>query len=576
MKKLSINQRRQYSIDNEDFNSKDNFDVHRIKRSFVSLTFLYITIDPFAAYKHEDLGLKKVRKVYQQPLLQLPVTCSDRLRECWWNWQLLMCSAFCTKNLLTAALTYTLIKDSQLFKLKQNNLELYDGLENLRYHLGDCLLATPDLSILVHGFIGAFSLIVICFLPYYYAKRPIDLLPVRFFLKPYHEIRRIDTTIEAKFDFIQNFLIFRSQMSGSMATQTYNNDETFIHRKRLPSLNNLLTSSNLFEPLKTESSIYRLDFDRIANQLRSLDALRHYRWQFRPAFYSLDNYEGIASTFARLMALFYLMNIMNSLIIWPLLYQFLTSQICAKKKIMADQCTFRSAFGYLEIFDICQVIYLLLQMFCHYSTMNIMIVVMAKYQFDMIDTLKSDLEESLDKLRHINKYSERYKKRREDFVDNLLTETLIKQQLFEDHMEQSIDFLTECLTVIMINNVIAVTMSSIYKTLKLSFSNLDNVLFIVVWAYLDYLLLICAIFLAKLNEIKKLDYSILAETYQHAIQSNLASPNDSLAALWRRIVFNFRVEERFSISPFGIKLNYQTMLSINFVLISLASVIKSI
>lgn len=395
------------------------------------------------------------------------------------------------------------------------------------------------------------------YLPYIYTIRPMDASIIRLIMNPVREIKRIDAVIEEKFI---DLLAMIDSHNDTQKGCWLDNDR-----------------------IRMIPDWFRQDRMRKEHELRNvLMYEKDLSWSLRPASFYYKNLKKLYLVMICESSSFVIVSNLFGMLICPYLLMLSFERRCLEKKLSGD-CSFMEVYSGADALSLIEVVALISQsIFIFNSVAGYIIKVVAGGVIN-VNNMRTDFELYLGHLREVN--SLLFKrgilldvKTRENLslsLDVCLIRILVKIDVLLDEIRRNATFIkdsVQCLIVIaggtIISALLAAEADGDVRTFR-------YVLFVIVWVITNVVGLACSYLFAKLINLDKFNWSILAEVMRHDMTQTNSFLSSKIRAAWHRFVISNALNDgRNSINPMGFRLDFKKVLELNFMILSFAVLLR--
>lgn len=559
--------------------------IRKYTKHFTKWVLFMFDIDPHCIYKgtHHNSHLAKYR---QYSLKELRIDPSnDKLPRNLKIIKRVILIHLLIKYLINCFVQMMKYKISEDHKSKNLNVDykqnqayrFFDSLGNL---FGNPLSELTGVSLMVYSALIVGFVYAIGYLPYYFSYNPADAVNLRFLLDPQREIKRIDILIRNKLD----------------------EYAMFINSRKFPLKENYLNRydrrNSIYRPICFKSVHYTNQTkDNLTSLDRQMNVLNHERsriWKMRPASYDWERYKELHMNIFIFQIAGWTIGITLLCHIPQLI---ISAATVGKCQIMysRENCTFSEVFNWR---DILAFIELSIGVYCFGILIVFDIITIISNticQLESARSIREDLSKYLNDIRTFNrkngeKNSISYSNSElialnealDKFGEQLMAEMLlylIKTTLSEVDLKSNAIYITQIVESFLITFAMGILSSLLSSRLNgLDIRIFRMGVFMATIAGANLILATSAFVYAKITDNEKIGWSILA---QNSIRSSFeskeygSSENDVFTTGWRKLILSRGLsDERNAISVFGMKITFKRVLELNFLVISLISLIR--
>lgn len=545
------------------------YDKIRYKLIRLSIIFSIIVFnwDPFLCYKR---GNKQLRdRFYRLPELRVRQNYMDRLRKICTKYFFGFLAYIVIKYLILASALSIIhtSKRSSLANHSRNFHDIVDIAHKTNLFFGNFLDSTGDTASFIFIFLPLCILHSIFYTSWSFNHEPIDALYLRLGISPIPEIKRIDLVIVEMLDSIEI---------------TVNNLLYKISKLNDPKFNDYYQKQSI-----------QWARDELLNLVDIISDLRLTKASMRPAVY---NAEYLRKMFDIILyfALVIIIICHPWVSYYPLdLYRYGRRLTCEEKfqttnELLCQQLNPPTKRNLMMLIELALVIYLVGYMM---GMLTFQILANVKIQLKSIHNMNEDLDDCLISLKKANQTDSMIDNHGEQNgesnygklsigIERKLLKTWIKLRITDDETQRNFSFVSRILSVYLSTIIYSITLMLFFSTNSKDSTPLAlyrYLLFGTQWGLFNFVSLACSASYTNAKQVEKKAWSVLAQMYIRACRLNVPFHRGFLAIHWIKLVRSRRLSMngktvRF-LNLFGI--TYQSVLQMNFVLVSLYSILKT-
>lgn len=556
--------------------------------------FFILNIDLFLIYKDTFRGASSAKyRIYQLPELRLESNSFDRLRA---KCNIVTRVAYIylpLKFMFTAMQTVfdRLNPDSRPIEL---DLGIYS--KYIAYLLGRPLATIPGASIFIYTGVGITLLYGYILCPMSCLHKPIRLTTMRLFFDPNREIRRIDIMIA---DYLKDFMSIESNSNQE-------NTSKFNQRRATGGI----ALSIPDRTPSTQSTLGLAQFNHMS--------------ELRPATYT-EEYFVKAHHLALMVVLFVSFGgLVDSFVLPLVVTPIARERNCLKKSIPLAVCSLKDAFNAQEIVALVEVTMGVSAGLAIFFAQTVMVVINLFFQLTLASSVEADLSKCLKVVRNfrgdlelrnsmckfgvnsttrcdmsftdsyhgqmsaISPIHRRFRAARDltRQVETTLLRTLVKLVISEREIKESAQASAKFVEAILLS--MGVSLIGAFIGMKVDGEQMRvfrNIALLFIWWATNSVLLGCAYVFSQTIKVEKVAWSILAhlkaeeikissDRLIYAMSLGRGAFDETLVDQWTKLVTSYGLSDaRNSVRPFGLSITYGRTLRINFLALSLASLI---
>lgn len=607
--KIIINDRRSIEVRKDEIEQREedsfflakDFPLYVKHTNFVtSLCLMLIDYDPHSIYK----GTNKVShlakyRLYLSKELRMDDNSKGNVKQKVNKVKIIILIYLVIKYTLICTIQIIRYSISQDIRLKSSNeientdptLKFLDWLGNL---IGNPLVALTGVSLMIYsgfivGFVYSFG-----YLPYYFTYNPVDAVSLRFMLDPQREVKRVDMLIKQKLDEFASFINMQRDPLRESYLISY--DERYLsnihHQANSHRKNNEL---NIYQKDENENNLVFLN-----KQMNILNEERCRIWKMRPEYYSSGSFKQLQTNVLR--------SCINSVIIGIIILSILPKALFyraahGKCQLMYSReiCTINEVFNWRDLLSYAE---LLIGIICLGIIIVFEILTIISNTFCQLRAAESMKEDLIDYLSLIRKFNSMNDEQRvinstkmtienikyepsnqssehldKQLMSKMLT-YLIKLSLTEVDVRLNSIYMTQILESFLITLAMLLLSSLFANRLNgLDMRSFRTTVITGTILGLNVLLIACAFVYARVIDTEKIGWSILA---QNSIRTDYLSAkfdsyhNDIFTLSWQKLILSGGLrDKRNAICVFGLDINFKRVLELNFLVISLISLLKT-
>lgn len=535
-----------------------------ILRKFFNFILLFAQIDPFSIYEKDNFSCARRQQyhIYQSSSLQIKSNRSMEKTKKSLRWlSLILCGYLSFKFMCTCLVQLALDR-----RFKNNHLggpikpegerridELFmNFLVQCAYLIGNPLKSMLGISLFIYLSLVVALVYGFVVIPHIQSTEPFDAITLRFMLDPLRELRRIDLVIEEQLIILLN--------------------------------DNPRSSNRLV--LCQVPFIYTM---RPSNY--------HSSW-----FYELYRYSTLSIILGTIAASTTLLSFV------PILLYSSAQQGLCKKTIFNATCSIRDIWREFSKQDLVALVELYLGMSLALLVFFNQIALLAFSlicQLRSTASMKQDLERCLSLIaahscssRGLRRFTflHRFRgsevhiangpsKSDEHRLGVTLLRTLIRLLVTKGELRRNANFASRLVESFLSSIGVSLVLALVGERLDdLQIVWLRNVIIITLWMASNLVLLVCANAFARILDLQRVSWSILArlemfyepaQSAQASIWSRADSDIGTIISHWRRLVCSGALSDlRNSVRPFNMSITYKRAIRLNFLAISFASLVK--
>lgn len=575
----------------------ENFPQYvRVTNLLTSLCLMLINYDPHSIYK----GTNKVShlakyRLYLSDELRID-DCKNDLKQKANIAKFIILIYLVTKYIVICIIQiirYSISQDN-LNALENTNqtLKFLDYLGSL---IGNPLSALTGISLMIYsgfivGFIYSFG-----FLPYYFTYNPVDAISLRFMLDAQREIKRVDMLIKQKLDDFASFINMQRYPLRDDYLIIY--DERYFSDYQQNSNYHKNNKLNIHQKDENENHLMFLN-----QQMNILNEERSRIWKMRPEYYSSETFKQLETNVFRSQ----INSVAIGIIILCILPESLLNRATHGKCQLIysrEICSINDVFNWRDLLAFAELLFGIICLGIIIVFEIITIISNNLCQLRTANNMKEDLTDYLSTIRKLNimkeekrvlnypnikmsirnnKYhsSNQYADHLEKQLMGKMLRYLIKLSLTEVdvrlnsvYMSQILESFLITLAMLLLSSLFADRLSGLdmrsFRTTVITGTILG----------LNVILFACAFSYAKVIDTEKIGWSILA---QNCIRANHQSVEydsynyDTFIMSWRKLIISKGLSDtRNAVRVFGLDINFKRILELNFLVISLISLLKT-
>lgn len=418
--------------------------------------------------------------------------------------------------------------------------------------VGDPLSELADLGFMLYLCSSSLAISSFCLWPRYFHMNPMNASGIRFMINPSVEIERIDRLIENKLNTALNLLEFFKLYLPKYNKESYYDTSSFERR--------LLLQSSL---KRTECQ-----YELIKKYQKNIHL-------FRPYTVTTDWYKKFSFFYIQMVLVHFGPNVPIATFIPIVIFVLSLTSKCIRMEI--EDCHVSDVLNKRELFMVGEISLMASTIYLCYNTFSTILCMQGRYQLEMTNQMKKDLERCLYWLRYLNRYNRYYDRKKQDLlIDSILIETLIRSLIYESDTKQSINFLSKLMSLSLFNCAFGTFLFFFLISIENSLTvDVKTRTFLYLWFFSNFLNGLCAYLLTQFVAMKKVGWSILAELARRKEILSIRH-DDLMSILWRKQVNNRRsIEDHYPVKPFNMHLNFSRTLEINVFVITIVTFLQA-
>lgn len=538
-------------------------------RELYKIVLLISQIDPFSIYKKDNYAWARRQRyhIYQSSNLQIKPSHSREKMKQRLRWlSLTLCGYLSFKFICTCLVQLASDKRFKINRLGDFS-KLGHGMTirglfanfvvRYAYLIGNPLKSMLGISLFLYLSVVVALVYGFVVIPHIQSTKPFDAITLRFMLDPLRELRRIDMVIEEQLQ----ILLEENPRSSNRLVLT---QVPFIHKMR--------------------------------------PANYHSDW-----FFELYHYSLLGTILATGAALIMVLSFVPIL-----LYASAQQGLCKKPKTTAATCSVQDIWHEFSKQDLVALVELHIGLCLAFMVFSNQIALMAHsliHQLRSTASMRQDLKQCLfliiahfSKSRHLRRFTllRRFRgsggrvtqeivnppsKSDEHLLGVSLLRTLVKLLVTKDELRRNANFVSQIVESFLSSMGVSLVLALLGERLDdLKIVWLRSVIIITIWMALNLVLLVCANAFARIIDLQRVSWSILARlemfnepthSAQVRIKNREASDLDAIVSHWRKFICSGALSDlRNSVRPFKMSITYRRAIRLNFLIISFASLVK--